>query len=281
MINEIATFKDGFSIAELEVKMLKYEQANCPVIHRFGPGLYIREVHLPAGALAIGHHQKYEHMNFFLQGRVTMLNDDGTNSELTAPMIFTARPGRKVGYIHEDVVWLNVYPTTETDVETLESTYLDKSDSWKENKKLQDMIRAGNYLSDNSDYKKLLADFGFTEKEARQQSEDEADQIPMPFGDYKILISDSCIEGKGVFASADIETGEVIGPARIEGKRTPIGRYVNHSIQPNAKMINSNGDIYLIAVSEIHGCKGGLPGDEITTDYRNSLKLIGRERCQQ
>ncbi len=60
-----------------EKEMLTYDQAECGVIHRFYPGIYIREVTLPKGILAIGHHQKNEHLNVFLKGRVTMLKADG------------------------------------------------------------------------------------------------------------------------------------------------------------------------------------------------------------
>ena len=65
-------------VAALEVFSLKEEQIDCPVIHSFSPGIYTREVHLPAGIFAIGHHQKKEHLNIFLKGKVTMLNDYGT-----------------------------------------------------------------------------------------------------------------------------------------------------------------------------------------------------------
>jgi len=138
----------GFSIELLEAEMLKHKQVDCPVIHRLSPGLYIREVRIPAGTVAIGHFQKTEHLNIFLQGRVTMLNENGTTSELVAPMIFTGKPGRKVGYINEDMIWMNIYPTTETDIEKLESTYLDKSDSWKqlkgfENRSIETIVNLG------------------------------------------------------------------------------------------------------------------------------------------
>ena len=90
----------------------------------------------------------------------------------------------------------------------------------------------------------------------------------------------SDIHGKGVFATAKIEPGEIIGPARIAGKRTPIGRYVNHSADPNAEMIELNiNEIYLRALQSIDGCKGGMLGDEITTNYRANLSLIGVEKC--
>lgn len=275
---EIVITDTQLPIDLLEKKMLEFDQVDCPVIHRFGPGVYIREVTIPAGSIAIGHYQKCEHVNVFLKGKITMLNDDGSTIDLEAPMIFNGKPGRKCGYIHEDVVWLNIYPTNETDVETLENTYLDKSQSWKDAHILKDneIIKR---LVDVDDYQKLLNEFGFTEEQARSQSENEIDQIPMPLGSYKIAISNSKIEGKGVFATAKIEAEEIIGPARLNGKRTPIGRYVNHSVSPNAKMVDFNGDMYLVASMNIDGCKGGYLGEEITTDYRENLKLIGVNKC--
>lgn len=129
-------------IDDMERAMLKIEQVeglsvDCPVIHRFSPGLYIREVFIPADTLALGHFQKTEHLNIFLQGKIMMLSDNGEKVELKAPMMFTGKPGRKLGYIREDVVWLNIYPTSETNIEKLEETYLDKSDGWKEIKKTE------------------------------------------------------------------------------------------------------------------------------------------------
>jgi hypothetical protein len=97
----------------------------------------MREVTIPSGSIAIGHHQNFEHMNIFLKGRVTMVNSDGTTSELNAPMCFVGKPGRKIGYIHEDVVWLNVYPTEETSVEKLEAHYLTKSEGFLAHEEIQ------------------------------------------------------------------------------------------------------------------------------------------------
>jgi len=275
---EIVATEKQPTLIELEQKMLKLDQADCPVIHRFGPGVYIREVKIPAGALAIGHYQKCPHMNIFLQGRLTIVNNDGTISELVAPMIFSAEPGRKCGYVHEDVVWLNIYPTDETDVEKLEATYLDKSPSWQQANDLREN-EAVKRIKDVDDYRKLLSEVGFTEEDVRGQAENEEDQIPIPLGSYKFAVSKSLIEGNGIFATAEIGPGEVIGPARIGGKRTPIGRYTNHSISPNAKMVDYKGDIYLVATEKINGCKGGFMGQEITTNYRENLKLIGVKKC--
>lgn len=261
------------SIQRVEEKMLQMEQANCPVVHRFGPGIYIRELSMRAGTLAIGHRQKCVHMNVFIKGRVTVVNDDGSHTELVAPMTFVGKPGRKFGYVHEDVIWQNVYATNETDIETLESMFLEKSDAWQSAKREKDALLL-ECASDQEDYRNVLREFGFTEEIARAQSENEADQIPFPLGSYKVAVSRSAIEGKGLFATSAIDAGEVIAPARIAGKRTPAGRFTNHAAIPNACMVRRpDGDIELIAMKPIAGCAGGELGEEITIDYREALRL--------
>jgi len=256
------------AVDALEVEMLKGEQVECPVYHHFSPGLYVREVNLPAGCVAIGHRQKTEHLNIFLKGKVSIVNDDGTTSLLEAPLLFTGQPGRKCGYVHEDVVWLNVYPTTETDIEALESMFLDKSANWKDSQ-----IKAAERISDREDFKRIIKELGFTEETVRAQSEDETDQIPFPSGSYRVAVCASQIEGRGLFATANIKAGEYIAPARIAGKRTPAGRYTNHAKTPNAKMEREGGGMCLVAIHDIQGMRGGLIGDEITVHYGDVYKL--------
>ena len=60
-------------VADLEKEMLGMPQADCPVAHHFGPGIYIREVTLPAGIFAVGHTQRYEHLNIMLTGKVAII----------------------------------------------------------------------------------------------------------------------------------------------------------------------------------------------------------------
>ena len=275
-VDSMRALAAGKTVEQVEAAMLDLPQAPCPVIHRFGPGIYIREVTLPAGIFAIGHAQRHEHMNIMLKGRVTMINDNGSTTELVAPMAYVGKPGRKIGYIHEDVVWQNIYATTETDVATLEATYLDKSEAWQQDQRLRTQATALRIEVDRADYRALLDEVGIPHTTARAQSEDESDQIPMPLGSYAIMIGASDIDGKGVFATAPIEAGVVIAPARIAGKRTPVGRYTNHSATPNAVMVQRpNGDIDLVATMRIEGCAGGQPGEEITIDYRQALRLSG------
>lgn len=270
----------------VEKEFMKLEQVKCDVIHRFAPGQYIREVHLPAGSLVIGHHQNFEHLNIFLKGRVAMKNDDGSFTEMKAPMIFTGKPGRKIGYIYEDVVWLNVFVTNETDIEKLENHFLTKSAGWRESVKLGESVKLLQSSVDQKDFEQVCRDLKITREQVRAIAEDEADMIDLPFGAYKIKVAKSNIEGKGLFATGDIKNGEKIAPARINGKRTIAGRFTNHSINPNARMVQGvDGDIDLVAINDISGCLGGLNGEEILINYREAYALtleIGKRgsECQ-
>lgn len=106
------------------------EKAEIPLHHHFGPGIYIREIKIPKGALAIGHEQRFDHMNILLTGAVAMYEESGVKV-LHAPLIFTGKPGRKIGMAIEDCVWLNIFATDETDVGKLEEMIAKKSDTFK------------------------------------------------------------------------------------------------------------------------------------------------------
>lgn len=264
-------------VERLEAHLLDLPQAECPVVHHFGPGTYIREVTLPAGVLAIGHAQRFEQLNIMLTGKVAVIGDDGQVKLLQAPMIFVGPPGRKVGYVLETCTWLNVYATDERDVDTLEAMFLDKSAAFTAATEAADLADVAARQADRDDFAELVAQAGFTPETVRAQSENTADQIPMPNGQgLKVTIRDSAIEGKGVFLSAPAEAGELIGPARIFGMRTPLGRFTNHSQTPNARFVKSDsGDIDLFATRRIAGCAGGGKGEEVTVDYREALALSG------
>jgi hypothetical protein len=264
-------------VQALEAEFLKQPQVDCSVVHRFGPGIYIREVTIPADTFSIGHCQTVTHLNIMLAGRVTMVNPDGSHTELVAPHTFVAGPGRKIGYIHETMVWQNVYATDETDVEKLEAMFLDKSVTWQENHKNQQLLLNFNHSEDIADYYAAIEEYGFDHETVQAQTLNLDDQIELPYGNYKMMVAPSSIEGKGVFATGNIETNEIIAPARINGKRTPAGRYTNHAKNPNAVMVLlDNNDVNLVATRAITGCKGGDLGEEITIDYRQAISLAIR-----
>jgi hypothetical protein len=105
--------------------LLQEEQIPCPLIHRFGAGMYIREAHYPAGSVIIGHKHRLPQLNIFVKGRLKMLNPDGTVTEMVAPMTFIGDPGRKFAVMLEDVIWQNVWPTNKTDIDEVEADCYD------------------------------------------------------------------------------------------------------------------------------------------------------------
>jgi len=275
---EIATLLNSAlteeKIEAVEAALLPQQQVNCPVTHIFGPGVYVREMSAPAGTFLIGHYHNFEHINIFLKGKVVVLSENGTPVELAAPMTFVGRPGRKVGYILEDMVWQNVFATEETDVEVLENTLITKSKT------------AIGFLAspaprpskdeDVEDYSLFLQEFGLTDEFGRAMSERTEDLIPFPHGPRGVVVSNSPLGGKGLFASANFEIGDIITFARIGNGRTPAGRYVNHAKHPNAAPErNAEGDLLYRALTPIRGSCGGFLGDEITIDYRSSARLNG------
>lgn len=274
VFNQLATILATQTVDQIEEKLIENEPVECPVIHRFGPGVYIREVTLPAGTIAIGHLHRTAHINIILKGRVTVMNDNGTTTEIEAPYVYTSQPGRKVVFAQSEVVWQNIFATTETDVQVLEEMLLDKSDVSIDDTEQRMQLEQMNHDDDHADYLLAIAEYGLTPAQAWDISSNKSDQITMPLGSYKYMQSDSPIHGRGMFASASIAAGEVIAPARVGNNRTPAGRYTNHSVRPNAIMVQrSNGDIDLVATKNIHGCLGGRPGQEITIDYRQAFGL--------
>jgi hypothetical protein len=260
----------------VEAELIDAPQGEAPVVHHFGPGVYIREVHLPAFSIVVGHHHRHEHLNIFLRGSLALLDDNGGVRVLRAPFIFTAPPGRKVAFTLTDCVWQNVYATTETDIDALEAWMFDKSAVFAMSDAMRRQADEARCEVDRADFLLFCAQAGWTPDQVRAMSLDDRDQVPMPPGWPRVTIRSSPIEGRGVFLSAPAEVDEVIGPARIDGKRTPLGRYTNHARTPNARFVLApNGDIVLVANRRIAGCVGGDAGEEVTVDYRQALAVQG------
>jgi hypothetical protein len=142
---------------------------------------------------------------------------------------------------------------------------------------------------DRDDFLSMIDEYGLDKDTIRQQSENEADQIDMPTEwALHTAVRKSAIEGLGLFLSWPLVKGDTVAPARMQGKRTPAGRYVNHSATPNCVFVkNNDDDIYLVAARDISGCKGGDKGEELTVNYRQALALSGvfqnqeEEQCQE
>ena len=78
-------------------------------------------------------------------------------------------------------------------------------------------------------------------------------------------LKSSDIHGYGVFAVEPISQGDSLGMSHINAPeliRTPLGGYINHSMNPNCMRIQEGNRWYLTAISDI-----GI-GEEITLMYK-------------
>lgn len=120
-------------------------------------------------------------------------------------------------------------------------------------------------LEDRKDFQCFLDEHGYTEEGIRPFVQSTADQVPMPEGFDALELRPSPIHGLGMFAVRDLTEGELLAPARLAGKRTPAGRYTNHSAQPNAIFVaQPNDDLHLVAARPI------AAGEEVVIDYRQA-----------
>ena len=113
-------------LAQLIGHMQTLEQTECPLKHHFSPGVYLREIFMPAGTVVIGRKHKTEHFNILVKGAALIVHDDGRKEELRAPKVFVSKAGvQKVLYIIEDMIWMTTHVTEETDLEKLDALLVD------------------------------------------------------------------------------------------------------------------------------------------------------------
>lgn len=92
-----------------------------PLKHTFGDGIYVRDLTIPKDTLVVGKIHRKRTLNVLLKGEITVLTEEGVR-RLKAPLYFISPAGsKKIGYTHEETVWLNVHPTEETDLDKIEA----------------------------------------------------------------------------------------------------------------------------------------------------------------
>lgn len=93
-----------------------FEPIKLPLRHVFTPGLYTREIFMPAGSKVVSRIHLTEHPYFILKGVVSVFEDERGWVTYHAPFWGITKPGtRRVLYIHEDTVWVTTHVTDKTD----------------------------------------------------------------------------------------------------------------------------------------------------------------------
>lgn len=127
-MNEAVVIDEMEEIKALADRALDLPQVECPLRHSFSPGVYMREMFAPAGTFIIGNEHLTEHFNVILAGRLR-LKMNGKVKELSAPYSFISKAGTmKMAYVIEDLHFMTIHPTDETDVDKLETLLFRKTE---------------------------------------------------------------------------------------------------------------------------------------------------------
>lgn len=139
--------------------------------------------------------------------------------------------------------------------------------SSKINERLIPKEKTGIAETEAKPFNETVQEMGKTPKQYKAESKTTNDLTPMP-EKYKdsIEVKKSDIEGKGAFSTEEVRSGDTVGPAIIEGQRTPLGQYVNHSEKPNTIPEVVDGAVNLNATKPIKN------GEEITVDYKSATE---------
>lgn len=88
--------------------------------HRFTPGMYIREITIPAGVLVTSAIHRTEHPFVISKGIAHVFSEHEGSDILWAPHTGITKPGtRRAVYAETEVIWTTFHATTETDVEKI------------------------------------------------------------------------------------------------------------------------------------------------------------------
>lgn len=128
-------------IFAIEAEMKKMPQAELKVKHFFVPGVYIRELFVPKGAVLVGKIHKYKQFHWLMKGKLKVsIGDKIEYIEAPAAMI-TEAGSKRVAYALEDTVWLMVHGTYETDLDKIEHHFIAQSErEWLEFCKSEPML---------------------------------------------------------------------------------------------------------------------------------------------
>ena len=249
-------------VLALQDELLKLPQADIVTKHTFLDGVYERTITIPPWTVLTGAAHKTAYKVRLDKGTIAVNTEDGVKV-LTAPCAFEAPAGmQRAGRVFEDeVVWTDIYanPDNCKDVAVVEA-------------RLYEIPACG--LADSRtavqkarvDYGAFLYQMGMTQNEMDRIVRIESDLMDMPEG-VAVELRDSPIHGKGLFATRAFEAGETVCPGRLAGKRTPGGRFVNHSLEANIEPKKDGDDIYAVALRTLPA------GTELLVDYRASMRV--------
>lgn len=118
------SFNDRLTALQREAETAP--QVDCPVKHHFAPGIYGREMSIPAGTMVVGATHLHENLVIVKKGEILVATPDGV-VQVSAGDVMRCMPGTKNAVIAvTDASWMNVFsnPDDETDIDALAIRYV-------------------------------------------------------------------------------------------------------------------------------------------------------------
>jgi len=113
-------YEEALASGDLTPVPYKYTHQFTEKHSEFGAAMYARELSLGKGAIIIGRIHKHPTVNVLLKGKLLVVSEGGRRT-VEAPCTYISEPGiKKIGYVLEDCVWLNVIMTDVVGEENLD-----------------------------------------------------------------------------------------------------------------------------------------------------------------
>jgi quercetin dioxygenase-like cupin family protein len=105
----------------LEAEIASGAPVVCPLVHSFTPGIYIRQMFVPAGAAITSRVHRTEHHFVLLRGKI-IVRSDTEDRIYEAPCLGITPPNtRRAAIALEDTVWMTIHanPNNELDPDVI------------------------------------------------------------------------------------------------------------------------------------------------------------------
>ena len=123
---------DGLgNIEKIEQAILVKPQADYETKHYFSDGVYTRETTVRKDCVLTGYRHKHETVSVLASGVISVMavDESGRATDygvLVAPLVFVTKPGmKKIGFAHEDTVFINSFSITDIPKEFQSEEFID------------------------------------------------------------------------------------------------------------------------------------------------------------
>jgi hypothetical protein len=116
------------SVDEIEAAISTCNPVECPVVHRFTPGMYIREIFMPAGTSVVSEIHMTEHPYVVSKGSVKVWTEHEGTVLIEAPFTGITKPGtRRVLSTITDTIWTTFHsnPDDGTNVDAIKNRIIE------------------------------------------------------------------------------------------------------------------------------------------------------------